>query len=333
MKKEFDKIIESNDCFAKLKNTTVLLTGATGTVGSYILRLLLHYNGKDNAGITLVCPVRSKKRIPDDIAGNCDVMWIEYDFKSEFDYAGDVDYVIHCAGPTRSADMVNSPVDTVNAIAWGTQRLLEFFKEHGRKGFLYVSSVEIYGENFDESKILYEDTMGLVDPLAVRSSYPEAKRLTETLCTAYAHQYNMPVKIARLSQVLGLGNGDNRLIAYLCNCAKTKQPIVLKSDGKATKAYCYIADCASAMIRILVDGECTAYNVANKNMIMSVLDLAKYISAKYLDGNVTVENKDTGLYPKSSFLVMNADKLCALGWQPVFGLDDAFDMLINGGER
>lgn len=333
MKNEFDKVIENTDSIKKLNNTTVLITGATGTIGSYLVRLLSHYDKVYGAGVKCVCPVRNLNRVPKDIADDKNVEWIEYDFKSEFDYAGDVDYVIHLAGPTRSADMVNSPVDTIDAIVFGTRRLLDYFKLHGKKGFLYVSSVEIYGENFDETKILCEDSMGAVDPLAVRSSYPEAKRLTETLCTAYAHQYSMPVKIARLSQILGVGNGDNRLIAYLCDCARTGKHISLKSDGKATKAYCYIGDCVSALIRILADGESTAYNVADENMTLSVLELAKFISAKYSDGNVTVENKNTGLYPKSSYLVMSADKLSALGWKPAFGLGEAIEALVKGGEN
>ncbi|MDE7464170.1 MAG: NAD(P)-dependent oxidoreductase, partial [Clostridiales bacterium] len=146
---------------------------------------------------------------------------------------------------------------------------------------------------------------------------------------AYSVQYGLPVKIARLSQILGVGKGDNRLIAYLCDCARNKNQIVLKSDGKATKAYCYIADCASALITILVNGENTAYNIANESMVLSVRELADFVSKRYIGKDVVIENKQTAIYPKSSYLVMDSAKLRGLGWRPIFGLGEAFDGLVG----
>lgn len=326
---EFDRIINSNADISALKNSTVMITGATGTVGSYLLDLLLYYNKKHGANISIVCPVRNPAKIPAELKSVDLLDWVEFDLTKELNIDRSVDYLVHCAGPTRSAEMVERPVDTVNAIALGTENMLEFFRKHGGKGFLYLSSVEIYGENFDETKVLTEDTMGAVNPLNVRSSYPEAKRLAETLCVAYSAQYGLPVKIARLSQILGVGKGDNRLIAYLCECARNKQQIVLKSDGKATKAYCYIADCISALITILVKGENTAYNIANEKMILSVRELADFVSSKYIGKSVIIENKATAIYPKSSYLVMDSAKLQGLGWKAVFGLDEALEGLIG----
>lgn len=331
MKSEFQKIIDSNKSICGLKNTTVMITGATGTIGSYMLSLLCYYNGNYNADIKLICPVRDPKKVIGKYSDS--VIWTKYDLKDEFDFDFDVDYLIHCAGPTRSADMVQKPIETINAIFYGTQRLLEYFKKHGGKGFLYLSSVEIYGENFDPEKIFSENTVGAVDTLKVRSSYPEAKRLAENLCVAYASQYNLPIKIARLSQILGVGDGDNRLIAYLCGCAKNKEPVILKSDGKATKAYCCIADCVSAMIYILVKGENTAYNVADEKLILPVRDLAEFVSGKYIGKDVIIENKETTIYPQSSYLVMSAAKLRGLGWHPNVGLEEAFDSLIYKDEK
>lgn len=328
MTDEFDKIIDTADCIEQLNDSTVTITGATGTIGSYLVRLLLHYNAASGANVKIVCPVRDPEKAAKRFgAGN--IRFVKYSLNEDFSFDFDTDYVIHCAGPTRSAEMVQKPVDTIDAIYGGTRRMLDYFKAHGRKGFLYVSSVEIYGENFDENKIFAEDTMGAVDPLKVRSSYPEAKRLAETLCVSYASQYGLPVKIARLTQILGVGEGDNRLIAYLCDCAKNRQRIVLKSDGKATKAYCYIADCASALINILIKGENTAYNVANEDLALSVYGLAKFVAEKYIDGQVTVENKDSAIYPKSSYLILDAHKLRALGWTPAYGLDAAFEGLLK----
>ena len=325
----YDKILAGNAYLNKIKNSTIMITGATGTVGFAVAEFLAYCNDNYDAGIKLVCPVRNPARLAVGLRERRDVNAVKYDLAADVDFDFEVDYVIHCAGPTRSKFMVENPVDTIDAIYGGTKKLLEYFKYKGKKGFLYVSSVEVYGENFDADKSFTEDTLGAVDQLNVRSSYPEAKRLAETLCTAYSSQYNLPVKIARLTQIIGAGQDDNRLIAYLCDCAKNKNQIVLKSDGKATKAYCPIDDCVSALICILVNGENTAYNVANKDMEYSVRELAEFVADKYIGKKVVIENQESAIYPKSSYLVMDSAKLCDLGWTPVIGLREAFDSLIT----
>lgn len=326
---EFERIIKSNTCMPILKSASIMITGATGTIGYYLVSLLMYYNDAYNANIKLYCPVRNIQKAKKMYGNAKNLFFVEYELNQACTFDFEVDYVIHCAGPTRSSYMVQYPVDTINAVYGGTEKLLHFFKNNGRKGFLYVSSVEIYGENYDADKILTEETVGAVDTLKVRSSYPEAKRLAENLCVAYANQYGLPIKIVRLTQILGKSDGDNRLIAYLCDCAKNKQNIVLKSDGKAIKAYCYIADCVSAMLYALVKGENIAYNVANEEMALSVYQLAKYVSQKYLDGSVTIENSDSKIYPKSSVLVMDSKKLRDLGWRPEFGLEESLELLIK----
>ena len=325
---EFKRIIAETVCIEQLKNNTIMITGATGTIGSYLLELLSYYNAECNAGIQIICPVRRLSEKSNALRFLDSVKWIEYDFTKELTLNCHVDYLIHCAGPTRSKEMIERPVDTIGAIVLGTENMLKFFRKNGRKSFLYLSTVEIYGENFNTEKKFYEDTLGAVNTLDIRSSYPEAKRLAETLCMAYASQYGLPIKISRLSQILGVGKNDNRLIAYLCDCARNKKQIVLKSDGKAIKAYCYVADCVSALIYILVNGDNTAYNVADTNLILSVRAIAEFVSKRYIGEDVLIENTQTKMYPKSSSLIMNTDKLCKLGWHPMFKIEEAFDALI-----
>jgi nucleoside-diphosphate-sugar epimerase len=166
----------------------------------------------------------------------------------------------------------------------------------------------------------------------LRSCYPEGKRLAENLCVSYANEYNLSIKIARLAQILGQSKGDNRLIAYLCDSVKNNQTIILNSDGKAEKSFCYIMDCISALIYILVVGENTAYNVANNSMHMSVFELANFVSKKYLSKDVIVNNSNDCKYPKSSYLVLNSDKLMSLGWKPYVDIEEAFDRLLQKQE-
>ena len=191
---EFKRIIAETVCIEQLKNNTIMITGATGTIGSYLLELLLYYNAECNAGIQIICPVRRLPEKSNALRFLDSVKWIEYDFTKELTLNCHVDYLIHCAGPTRSKEMIERPVDTIGAIVLGTENMLKFFRKNGRKSFLYLSTVEIYGENFNTEKKFYEDTLGAVNTLDIRSSYPEAKRLAETLCMAYASQYGLPIK-------------------------------------------------------------------------------------------------------------------------------------------
>lgn len=324
-----DKVIRANKVIDKLNNSRILITGATGTIGAALVEFLCRYNDCFDGSVSMVCPVRNMSRVPIGFDKRRDVKWLEYNPNREVDFDFSVDYAIHCAGPTRSKFMVENPVDTIDAIFGGTKRLLDYFKNNGNKRFLYLSSVEVYGDNNDDNKIFYEDTMGCVDQLALRSSYPESKRLAENLCIAYAGQYGLQTSIARLSQILGVGNGDNRLIAYFCECARNKTQIVLKSDGKATKAYCSIADCVSALLYVLAEGENTAYNVSNSSMVYSVLELAEYVSKRYIGKEVVIENKNDRVFPKSSRLILDSTKLQRLGWEPQIGIDEAFDMLLQ----
>ncbi len=331
MTEEFELIISTNKDLEKLNNSKILLTGATGTIGSYLLEFLLYYNKRCNAGIKILCPIRNKLKFHIE---RCDINTVEaVPYSSISELQDKVDYVIHCAGPTRSADFINYPVDTISAIFTDTQILLDYFKSHGEKAFLYLSSIEIYGDNSDIKKVFSENSLGQLDNLRIRSCYPESKRLAENLCMAYAKQFDLNIKIVRLSQILGRSKGDNRLIAYLCESAINKEPIHLKSDGKSVKSYCYIMDCISAMLTVLVRGQATAYNVANEKIVASVLELSEYINKKYIGKEVIVENKKDEKYPESSFLVMNTDKLKALGWKAHVGMEDAFDKLIYNYEK
>lgn len=137
--------------------------------------------------------------------------------------------------------------------------------------------------------------------------------------------FNHMTVMFKKSAVLKAGNYQS----YLCRSAIDKSQIVLHSDGKTTKSYCYIMDCISAMIYILVKGESTAYNVSNPDAVASVCDLAKFVSNKYIGLPVVLENKALDMYPISSCLILDSKKLSKLGWAPKVGIEEAFNRLIN----
>lgn len=314
-----------------LKGTSFLITGATGLIGSTLIRCLSALN----AGIRIYAPVRNIEKAHKIFAEGYDnVDFIGCDLET-YDYSqlGSVDYIVHCAAPTASRFFVDKPVETIDIIFNGTKALLDYAKDSAVKGFVYLSSLEVYGTIHDDSKLVTEDAQGYLDPLSVRSSYPMAKRAVENLCVAYAKEYNVPARIARLTQTTGAGiaKDDNRIIAQFARLAANGEDIVLHTKGDSARPYCYTIDSISALLYILLkgsDGE--AYNVANEDTYISARGMAEYLKENFNPSiGVRVELGDNFGYAPPTKLRLSAARLRSLGWVPQYGLQEIFRNLID----
>ena len=314
----------------ELHGSSFLITGATGLIGSILVRCLLALD----EGVKIIAPVRNAEKAKSLFGEDNRLQIVECDLSS-FCYSslGKVDYVVHCAAPTSSRFFVEKPVDTFNIIINGTQRLLEYAKSEGVKGFAFLSSLEVYGTITDDSSCVSEDIQGYLDPMSVRSSYPMAKRAAENLCALYASQYGVPAKIVRLTQTTGAGisKDDNRIIAQFARCAANGEDIVLHTTGEAARPYCYTIDSVSAILYILLKGNAgEAYNVANEETYISARGMAEYLRDNFNhDINVRIELSDNMGYAPVTKLRLSVGKLKALGWKPSYGLDRIFRNLID----
>ena len=314
----------------ELSNKHVLITGATGLIGSTLIRCLLALN----EGIRITAPVRNEekmKAVLGDITQG--VTCIECDLETyDFHQVDSVDYIFHCAAPTASSYFISHPVETAHSIWNITDKLLQYAQKQTISGMVFLSSLEVYGSGLDEH-IITEDMQGYWDIQDVRSSYPVAKRAAENLCHLYAKEYTVPVKIARLTQTTGAGinKTDNRVINQFARLAAQQQDIILHSTGESARPYCYTIDCISALIYILlkgVDGE--AYNVANKETYISARSLAEYIRDNFEPKiNVTIDINDKMGYAPASKLNLSTAKLEALGWKPQYDLKQILNQLIR----
>ena len=97
-------------------------------------------------------------------------------------YDGKVDYIIHAASPASPLIMREDPVGTIAANTLGAFYTLSLAKEKNAKGYMFISSREIYGQPDENQEFFYENTYGLVDPLDARSCYPEGKKAAEKMC-------------------------------------------------------------------------------------------------------------------------------------------------------
>lgn len=310
-----------------------LVTGATGLIGSTLVKCLLALD-KD---IQVTCLVRnmdkamavfgkdaSKLRFYEIINGDWGSLLCSISEK--------IDYVVHCASPTSGSYMVEHPVETYELAFETTKLLLRYAKVANVRSFVYVSSVEYYGTVLEDC-ILTEDMQGCIDITSPRSSYPMGKRAAEYLCTAYAKEYGVKVKIARLTQTFGAGvsKSDNRVFAQFARSIMKKEDIVLHTTGESAKPYCYTTDSVSAILYILLKGtDCEAYNVAAPETYVSVRGMAEMLCRRFApDKCVRIDFHPEMGYAPVTKLHLSADKLMELGWTPRYNLVQMFERLIE----
>jgi dTDP-glucose 4,6-dehydratase len=336
LQNDFDQLVKGNTPFGELDGKTVFVTGATGLIGSQIIKSIACYNRTYGTNIKAVAFVRSEekaKRIFGDIPN---VDFVVGDICDEIKYDKDVDYIIHGASATSSKYFVEHPVETISTAIDGTKSVLNFAKDKNIDGFVYLSSLEVYGTPNGKNEKIKEDDYGYIEQLSVRSSYSEGKRIVECLCCSYGEEYNVPVKIARLSQTFGAGveYNDGRVFAEFARCAIEKKDIVLHTMGNTVRSYCYTTDAVSALIFILLKGELgKAYNVTNMNTACSIKEMAQLVCDIFSESDIQVkieipENVASFVYNPEMIIRLDSSRLESLGWKPQVDMDEMFKRLV-----
>lgn len=329
---DFEKFASSFELAKDLEGTRFLITGATGLIGSSLVRALLALHRE----ISITCPVRNLEKARTMYAADADkIEFIECDLLTyllELKPDNVFQYIVHCASPTAGSYMVAHPVETYELAFESTSLLLKHAHATDAFGMVYVSSLEYYGQMFDD-RIITEDMMGYVDMAPPRSSYPLGKQAAEYLCFAYAHEYGVKVKVARLTQTFGAGIAatDNRVFAQFARSIIDNQDIILHTSGESAKPYCYTTDCISAILYILLKGEKgEAYNVANEDTYISIKEMAEFLRDHF---NPQIEvrlefHPEMGYAPVTK-LHLSTEKLRSLGWTPKYDLKAMYANLIN----
>ena len=310
---------------------TVLVTGATGLIGSLIVSTLLEANKEYDLGLRIHCIARNGQLFREMFGeDHDDLILIETDIMSAGLPTEQIDLLFHCASITSSEAFVQTPVEVLNTNIIGTKRMLDLAREKETKRFIYLSTMEVYGTPQDDTGIT-EDRMLEVRSDAVRSCYPISKIACENLCRAYASEYGVPVNVFRLTQTFGAGvrMTDNRLFAYLAKCVLNGQDIVLKTKGETKRNYLYTTDAVKAVYTV-IGSEATVgetYNIANEDTYCSVYEMARLVAEL---GNISVEANlggDTGMYAPVLHMNLRTDKIKALGWSCEIGLKEMFERL------
>ena len=324
-----------------LAGVNILVTGANGLIASNLVEALVFLNEKQNfhMNVYALCRTQSKaenrfKDLFDKRSFHLIIQDVIEPLNSDIPF----DYVIHAASPAHPGAFNTVPVDVMKANFIGTLNLLEYCRLYQREGrkprFMYVSSSEVYGENFENVEFFTENMNGSVNPDNFRSCYPESKRAAETLCECYKKQYNLDVVIVRPAFIYGkeILEDNIRADAYFLRQVLNHENIVMYSKGDQIRSYLYINDCVSAMLFVLLKGKNgEVYNIGNDENEISLHDYAQMLCD--LGGVELIyepnSEPDGVKFLKTTRMILKADKLKSLGWKANYGLKDGIKDILS----
>lgn len=333
LKKDFSIINDTQFIdWDKIDDHSFLITGATGLLGKLIVMFFQYRNHYFNSNIKMFLVVRDKNKAIQLFGNDKNIEYIVTSIDELDEYLNlNIDYIIHGASPTSSKFFVNNPVETLNTLFIGTQKILDIAHNNRCKSIVFLSSMEMYGVL--SNKNVMEDNLGYINNLDIRSSYSEGKRVCELLCYSYMSEYHVPVKICRLSQTFGMGinKNENRVFKQFCESIINNRDIVLKSNGETIINYTYTTDSITAIFKILLDGQNgEAYNVVNDDDIITIKDIATWlVENKSINNKVIFDiDKNAGFAPTNKMKLSNY-KLKKIGWVPIFSVYEGYERLLE----
>lgn len=301
-----------------LNGKNILVTGATGMIGSSLIEVLLAHN---DAGYNIYASGRNENRFNSLFSRYIDdprLHFMKYDVREVLSCNIQFHVIVIAAGVASPQLYATDPVSVLTSNFYGVDNLFSYGVLHQLERVLYVSSGEVYGEG--DGRIFTEDYSGYVNCATVRACYPSAKRASESLCIAYGYQYGIDVRIARPCHIYGpnFSDSDKRVYAQFIRNVLAGEDIILKSSGSQYRSWCYVIDCVSALLHILLKGENgQAYNIADDTSNVTIRELADIIAdiaqkKVIIDLHATEESKGYSVITKSAF---STSKLRMLGWK------------------
>ena len=340
VQEDLDYIINAITDWGDLSGKTILIAGANGFLPAYMVETLLFLNEKKLIDeIKVIGLVRNLEKALSrfsEYRDRKDFQLIVQDINNPISIPNRVDCIIHAASQASPKYYGKDPVGTLNANVLGTNNLLSLALKKKIQTFLFFSSGEVYGEVDAQLMPIKENSYGYIDPLNVRSCYAESKRLGETMCISWSHQYGIPIKIVRPFHTYGPGMqlDDGRVFADFVADIVHNRNIVMKSDGSALRSFCYLADATSGFFHVLLRGaNRNAYNIGNDKAEVSILQLADILTNLFPERSLKVIRQQE---ISTSYLKSNVNRTCpdtakarALGWQPQYSIAEGFKRTVR----
>lgn len=335
---DIKKVADVDLPWEKLQNKSVLLSGATGLLGSFLVDVLMQKN-MVGLNCTVYALGRTQKKAENRFSkwwGDEHLIFMPYDVNKSFvrEDVGTVDYVLHLASNTHPMQYATDPIGTITTNIIGLQNMLDFAVEHRATRFAFTSSNEIYGENRGDVEMFDESYCGYIDSNTLRAGYPESKRCGEALCQAYKSQKGLDVVIPRFTRSYGptMLLSDTKAISQFIRKGMAGEDIVLKSAGTQNYSYTYMADAIYGLLTVILCGESgEAYNIADEASNITLKDLAKII-ADHAGKQVVFEIPDAveaAGYSKATKALLDGSKLKKLGWKPFYTIQDGIPRTVD----
>jgi len=292
-------IYDEKILFNKLRNKSVLITGATGMLATYIIYFLYYLNQKRDSNIKIYALARNIKKAENlfvDLIDDKNFIIINQDVTNKILIDEKIDYIFHLASSANPKGILENPVGIIQANTLGTINICEFAVKNNALVF-FASTREIYGK-IEEKEFVKESDMGVCDCLEDRACYPESKRVSETICKSYKLQYGMKYQICRIAHVYGPGmniDNDGRIMSDIISDIVNSKNIVLKSDGKND-----------------------VFNLSNEEEEISIKNLAELCTNLFIEKNIKVEyqiSNNNNVYTNYKRSKLDNSKLYNLGWK------------------
>ena len=323
----------------KLKDKSIMLSGATGMIGSFFVDVILEKNITDGLNCTVYALGRNIEKAKERFHKFADypqLVFISYDVKLPFtrDDLETVDFILHLASNTHPMQYSTDPIGTITTNIIGVQNLLDFAVAHHASRFAFTSSNEVYGENRGDAEFFDENYCGYINSNTMRAGYPESKRCGEALCQAYKAQKGLDVVIPRPTRSYGptMLMSDTKAISQFIKKGIAGEDIVLKSAGTQFYSYTYVADAVAGLLTILLKGVSgEAYNIAEEHSDIMLKDLAAII-AGFNGKKVVFEIPDAveaAGYSKATKARLDGHKLQTLGWKPKYDIKSGMERTIK----
>lgn len=309
----------------RLSGKTLLISGGTGFIGSFLCNVIRYRNEHYHQGISVISIAFNQ--LEDDET----VTYLKRDICEPVSIEGPVDYVLHMASNTHPEQYKIDPVGTITGNVFGAYNLLILAKEKRSTRFVLASSCEIYGDGKNEP--MDELYCGYINSNTARAGYNEAKRVSESLCQSFAQQYGIESCVFRLARVFGADKTkrDTKAMAQFIRNAVEGKDIVLKSKGLQQYSYVYIADAVSGILKVLLDGKPgEAYNISSDYDGLSLGQYAEFIAS--LGGKkVVYDIEDNPNASQAQMALLANDKVKSIGYKPQYsvceGLKRTFEIL------
>jgi len=305
----------------------VLVTGGAGFLGSHLCERLL------KQGDEVLCVDNYFTGRRDNIAHlRSDLHFEAIRHDITFPLFVEVDEIYNLACPASPVHYQYDPVQTTKTSVIGAINMLGLAKRVGAK-ILQSSTSEVYGDPTVHPQT--EGYRGNVNPLGPRACYDEGKRCAETLFFDYLRQHKTRIKVARIFNTYGprMHPNDGRVVSNFIVQALQGDDITLFGDGSQTRAFCYVDDLISGLMRLMATGDefTGPMNIGNPHEI-PVRELAERVirltgSRSNIVFKPLPQDDPTQRCPDITLARR------VLGWEPSVELDDGLTRTIDYFER